>query len=167
MHLPQPAERPWRAQLPLTASASSLLHRHESPLCFKGSVLAPFTSHMDNRPAVCSMAHGVRDYVILSIMKPICLHMSRVNKKSLLLPWMVQEAPRFTSPGLGAAAPHGHGCLCFCSGLCGHPKSGHSAGHPERKPIRVERQSMLRLLGFLASMRTSPPQAIPLGARLW
>lgn len=134
----------------------------------KGALLAPFTSHMDNRPAVCSMAHGVRDYVILSIMKPICLHMSRVNKKSLLLPWMVQEAPRFTSPGLGAAAPHGHGCLCFCSGLCGHPKSGHSAGHPtplcpKKTHQGGERQSMLRLLGFLASMRTSPPQAIPLG----
>lgn len=121
LYRPQPTERPWRAQLRLTASDSSLLHRHESLLCFKGSVLAPFTSHMDNRPEICSMAHGVRDYVMLSILKPICLHMSMVNKKSLHLPWMVQEAPRFTSPGLGAAAPHGHGCLCFCSGLCGHP----------------------------------------------
>lgn len=92
LHLPQPTERPWGAQLRLTASDSSLLHRHGSPRRSKRRVLAPFTCHMDNRPEVCSMAHGVRDCVLLPITKPICLHMSMVNKKPLHLPWMVQEA---------------------------------------------------------------------------
>lgn len=189
LRLPQPTERPRRAQLHLTASDSSLLHRHGSPLRFKGRVLAPFSSHMDNRPEVCSMAQGVRDCVLLSMMKPICLHMSVVNKKSLHLPWMIQEAPRFTSPGLGAAAPHGHGCLCFCSGLWGHsagqltplcPKKTHQGGetiyteapgvpgfHADiSTPGHTPRSHVVVRFRLLHAMR-NPPRHHPSQGREW
>lgn len=128
---------------------------------------------MDNRPAV--LLHGSRGQGLChtfhneALFAYTCV---RVNKKSLLLPWMVQEAPRFTGLVLGLL-PLMVTAACVFAQACVAIQSQATLlvillSLPQRKPIRnLERQSMLRLLGFRKLSGTSPPQAIPLGARLW